>query len=295
MQMEERFIETNGVKLHVVLDGPQDGPPLILLHGFPEFWYGWHKQIPSLAAAGLRVIVPDQRGYNLSDKPPHIADYNLNNLAADVVGLAKTLGYEQFFLAGHDWGAAVAWWTATVYPQHVKKLAILNVPYPTAMARAVRKGNLRQLLKSWYIFAFQMPWFPEWSATRGHAAFMARMVRSSGLPTTFSDDDMKRYREAWTRPNAMRSMMHWYRAMFRHPPNAIGQAGDIARAKRKLPMPVLILWGERDQFLDKALIEPSLAHCADGRAITFPNATHWLQHDEAEAVSHHLIVFFAEP
>lgn len=216
--MEERFIETHGVKLHVVLDGPQDGPPLILLHGFPEFWYGWHKQIPSLAAAGLRVIVPDQRGYNLSDKPPHIADYNLNNLAADVVGLAKTLGYEQFFLAGHDWGAAVAWWTATVYPQHVKKLAILNVPYPTAMARAVRKGNLRQLLKSWYIFAFQVPWLPEWSATRGHAAFMARMVRSSGLPTTFSDDDMKRYREAWTRPNAMRSMMHWYRAMFRHPP-----------------------------------------------------------------------------
>ncbi len=100
--MDHHYIETNGICLHVVQDGPEDGPLVILLHGFPEFWYGWRQQIPFLANAGYRVWAPDQRGYNLSDKPRGIAAYNLDELAADVAGLIETSGREQAILVGHD-------------------------------------------------------------------------------------------------------------------------------------------------------------------------------------------------
>jgi len=160
--LEQRFIETNGVRLNVLQDGPQDGPLAILLHGFPEFSDGWRRQIPFLAAAGYRVWAPDQRGYALSDKPDGIAAYALDELAADVVGLMDAAGRERAFLVGHDWGAAVAWWVAQTQPQRVVRLVVINVPHPAVMLAHLR-GSLAQLLKSWYIFYFQLPWLPEWT------------------------------------------------------------------------------------------------------------------------------------
>ena len=110
--MSSQFIETNGIRLHVLQDGPDDGDLVILLHGFPEFSYGWRKQIPALSQAGYRVWAPDQRGYNLSDKPDGIVAYDLDTLAADIVGLIDAAGVDKAFIVGHDWGAAVAWWLA---------------------------------------------------------------------------------------------------------------------------------------------------------------------------------------
>ncbi len=159
-EAEATFIHTNGVRLHVVQHGPVDGPLVILLHGFPEFWYGWRKQIPALAAAGYRVWAPDQRGYNLSDKPTGIDAYTLDQLVADVIGLIDAAGCDKVYLVGHDWGAAVAWWMALKYPQRVIKLVVSNVPHPIVMNRTVRR-NFDQLRKSWYIFFFQIPWLPE--------------------------------------------------------------------------------------------------------------------------------------
>ncbi len=109
MELEHSTIETNGIKLHVVQAGPQSGVPVVLLHGFPEFWYGWRKQIPALVEAGCRVIVPDQRGYNLSDKPKGVKNYDVFTLVEDIIGLIDALGYEKVNLVGHDWGAVVAW------------------------------------------------------------------------------------------------------------------------------------------------------------------------------------------
>ncbi|MHB8503274.1 MAG: alpha/beta fold hydrolase, partial [Candidatus Acidiferrales bacterium] len=148
------------IELHAVVAGPPAGSVVLLLHGFPEFWYSWHKQIDPLAAAGFRVIVPDQRGYNKSSKPRGAASYKLSDLTSDVLAIADQLGQQRIFLVGHDWGAAVAWSVALLHPRRVAKLAILNVPHPSVMLRYL-KTNRRQLRRSWYMFFFQLPWLPE--------------------------------------------------------------------------------------------------------------------------------------
>ncbi|HOG12549.1 MAG TPA: alpha/beta hydrolase, partial [Smithellaceae bacterium] len=144
MDLRERCIETNGIKLHVMESGPSDGPMILFLHGFPEFWYAWRKQIGYFADRGCLVVAPDQRGYNASDKPAGVAAYNIDELAKDIIGLIDAYGRKQVFLVGHDWGASVSWWVALKYPSRVEKLAILNVPHPKVMARNLF-ANQRQM------------------------------------------------------------------------------------------------------------------------------------------------------
>jgi epoxide hydrolase 4 len=154
--IEKQFVRVGDINLHIVTAGDKDGEPVMLLHGFPEFWYGWRYQIPYLAEKGYCVIVPDQRGYNLSNKPDGISNYTIDILADDIRQLINTLGYDKVNLVGHDWGAAVAWWVATLYPEVIKKLVILNVPYPSVITDYLR-GNIKQVFKSWYIGFFRYP------------------------------------------------------------------------------------------------------------------------------------------
>ena len=196
--LHKEFIAVNGVKLHVVSAGPADGEPILMLHGFPEFWYGWRHQIDFLAQQGYRVIAPDQRGYNLSDKPRSASDYRISTLAQDIDALIGALGYEQVNLVGHDWGGAVAWWVATMFPQRLKKLIILNIPYPSVMKRAFQSGNFAQLRKSWYMFAFQVPWLPEALAAINDYRGVAKSIAGTGKPGTFSEADLDLYRAPWS-------------------------------------------------------------------------------------------------
>lgn len=285
--MEHQYIRTNGVTLHVVVDGDPNGEPILLLHGFPEFWGGWRKQIPYLVEKGYRVIVPDQRGYNLSDKPNRIEDYLIDVLAADVVGIMDALGYDRFHLVGHDWGAAVAWWTARTYYARLKSLTILNVPYPTVMLKEMRQGNWQQMLKSWYIGFFQIPALPEALLGGFNAQGLVNMMKASSNPTTFSEADLVEYREAWLKPDALRGMLSWYRALFRTDAKAAearARRDDLPKGKY-ISTPTQILWGEKDIALSKTTVPPSADICTDVRVEYFPNATHWLQHDEPNAVN----------
>src|SRR5262245_58570023 len=152
-----RFAVVNSVRLHYAEAG--EGPLVVLLHGFPEFWYSWRHQIKGLAAAGFRVIAPDLRGYNESDKPPGIASYRLELLTQDIVELIQHAGEKRAHVVGHDWGGGIAWWLAMQNPQVVERLVILNAPHPVAFFRELRRPA--QLLKSWYMFFFQLPWLPE--------------------------------------------------------------------------------------------------------------------------------------
>jgi pimeloyl-ACP methyl ester carboxylesterase len=283
--LESEFIHTGGARLHVVTAGPQDGPLVILLHGFPEFWYGWRHQIAPLAAAGFRVLVPDQRGYNTSDKPRELSAYTLDCLCDDVVGLIQSQGRQRCNLVGHDWGAAVAWWLASRSPERLQRVAILNVPHPVVMRKQLR-GNFAQLRKSWYMFFFQLPWLPEAMIGLRRYQNTLASLRKTSCPGSFSDQDLERYRQAWQQPGAMTTMINWYRAMLRRPPAKL--------ASVRVRVPTLILWGVKDPFLGEELLEPSLALCDNGRAVRFPNATHWLQHDEAAQVSEHLIHFLQQ-
>ena len=209
MQTETAYIETNGIKLHVVMAGPKDGQPVFLLHGFPEFWYGWRAQIEPLAKAGYRVIVPDQRGYNLSDKPKRIKAYSIDKLAGDILGLMDALDYKKVNLIGHDWGAVIAWALGIWYPERLHKLGILNVPHPAVMLNFLRRGDPEQLRRSWYIFAFQVPWLPEYFLRQNGWRNAVRVLRGSGKIHTFTNADIAEYKKAWSQPGAMNAMLNW--------------------------------------------------------------------------------------
>jgi epoxide hydrolase 4 len=283
--VKHEMVGTNGIKLHVAQTGPQDGPLVILLHGFPEFWYGWRHQIPALAEAGYWVWAPDQRGYNLSEKPQEISAYNLDELAKDIIGLIDAAGREKAFVIGHDWGAAVAWWVAIHYPERVEKLGILNVPHPSVMAKTLR-SQPRQLLKSWYIFFFQIPRLPEFLISRGHWQGAKQMMLSSSKPGSFSDEDLETYEEAWSQPQAFTSMINWYRAAMRN-------SRKMSRPSRII-VPTLMLWGVKDLALDRSMAQPSIDLCDDGRLVFFEQATHWVQHDEPDKVTKFLLDFLAK-
>ena len=248
----------SGVKIHAVCAGPPDGRPIFLLHGFPEFWYSWRHQMPALAGAGFRVIAPDQRGYNLSAKPAGISSYRIDRLSGDVAAIADRLGYKTFAVAGHDWGAAVAWWTAANYPERLSRLIILNVPHWQVMQESLRH-DLRQLLKSWYILYFQIPWLPERMSRAGNFRMMANALVQTSRKGTFSEEDLQCYRQSWSQPGAIQSMIHWYRAAARRIPDE----GVSAR----ISVPTLILWGLLDHFLEASMAEKSLSLCQQGRLV----------------------------
>lgn len=283
MNYEESYIETNGIRLHVIQAGPNSGPPVILLHGFPEFWYGWRHQIPALAEAGYRVIVPDQRGYNLSDKPRGVKAYGVYELVNDILGLIDALDYEKVNLVGHDWGAVVAWTLAILHPKRLHRLSILNVPHPAVMSAFLRRDP-EQVRRSWYVFSFQVPWLPErWLSTNGWRG-AERALRGSGKIHTFTNDDIKKYKEAWSQPSAMTSMINWYRAAFRYQKSIPKDPRVCVRT--------LMMWGMKDVALTYRMARPSMDYCDDGRLIFFEDATHWVQHDDAEEVNRLLIEFF---
>ncbi len=279
------MVETNGIKLHVAQAGPVDGPLVILLHGFPEFWYGWQRQIPFLAEQGFRVWAPDQRGYNLSDKPAGIDAYRLGTLSQDVIGLIDAAGRDTAYLVGHDWGAAVAWNTAISHRERIKKLAILNVPHLQVFTETLRH-NPRQMLKSWYMGFFQIPLLPEFLLTVGDAQGAAQMLIRSSHPRTFSDADLAEYVRAWKQPGAMTAMLNWYRA-------AVQRSPAIPDDPR-VHMPTLIIWGKQDVALTFEMAQKSSEFCDQGRLVSFPEATHWVQHDEPHQVNALLAEFFAE-
>jgi pimeloyl-ACP methyl ester carboxylesterase len=279
-----RFIPTNGIQLHVAQAGDPANPLIILLHGFPEFWYGWRNQIDALVEAGYHVWCPDQRGYNLSDKPHGIPAYQLHTLGADIVGLIDASGREKVYLVGHDWGAAIAWYVAIYHPERLHKLAILNVPHPQVSGRALRGGDLAQMLKSWYFGAFQIPFLPETLFTLGDANLAASMLFASSNPGTFTDSALREYVKAWKQPGAATGMINWYRAIVQHQPDL---SGDL-----RVHVPTHIIWGVNDVALNVNLAEESRQQCIEGELTLIDDATHWVQHDAAEQVNAILLSHF---
>jgi len=278
------YADLGEVRLHYVEAG--EGPLLVLLHGFPDFWYGWRFQIPALAGAGFRVVVPDMRGYNLSSRPEGVSAYAPAKLAGDVRDLIAERGGSPAFVAGHDWGAAVAWLTAIRHPEAVRRLAVLNVPHPRRMVEALRRPG-RQLLRSWYMFFFQLPWLPERFVAAGDWRGL-RQPFEDARPGAFTLADIARYQEAWSQPGAVTAMLNYYRAAMRRPPG-----GATGRSLAPVQAPTLIIWGERDRHLGAELAEPrpgDVPHLE--RVVRLPDASHWVQHDEPDRVSELLIDFF---
>lgn len=279
MTIQFEYLSTNNIQLYTAMAGPIDGKPVFLLHGFPEAWFGWENQIVPLAEAGFRVIVPDQRGYNLSDKPLGVSNYKMDLLGDDILGLADQLGYEDFYLAGHDFGAMVSWSLALRVPQRIKRLVIANVPHP-AVFKTYLKSHPAQMLKSWYAIFFQLPKLPERFTRANNWQFLI-----SAMPDDLSKEEQNRYRQAWSQPGAITGMINWYRATF--------SSSSPARVENTIKPSTLIIWGKQDPHLSHQMAPLSLEYCQDGQLVMIDDATHWVQHDQAERVSQLIIKHFS--
>lgn len=279
-EITTRRILVGDLALHVATGGPDDGPPVILLHGFPDAHFGWTPQIHALAEAGFRVIAPDQRGYNQSDKPKGRAAYRADRLVGDVLGLADALNIDRFDLAGHDFGAMVGWHVAAYHPDRLRHLAILNVPHPAVMGEFLR-SNGEQRRRSWYIFFFQLPLLPELAVR----ALNWRMP-ANAMSDSLTDEDLDRYRAAWSQPGAITAMINWYRA------GALRNAS--ASPVGRITVPTLMIWGKRDPHLMWQMAPPSIALCDKGRLELIDDATHWVQWERPERVNRLLLGHFGD-
>jgi epoxide hydrolase 4 len=279
-RIEHGFLTVNGVRLHYVEAG--EGPLVVLLHGFPEFWYSWRRQIPALAAAGYRVVAPDLRGYNLSGKPAGVAAYGVRTLVEDVRALVSALGAERANIVGHDWGAGIAWVFAMLYPELLERLAVLNGPHPERFSSALRRP--RQLLKSWYMFFFKLPRLPEYALSRHDYALLFEVFDELPPWARLTDEERAAYRAAFEQPGALHAAINYYRAMMR--PNAVP---PLARIEAE----VLVLWGERDPYLGSELAVPSPEWVPRVRVEYTPTAGHFVHHARGSWVNERLIDFLA--
>ncbi len=281
--MRDGYADLGDVRLHYVEEG--DGPLVVLLHGFPEFWYSWRLQIPALAAAGFRVVAPDLRGYNLSSRPADVAAYSVDLLARDVCDLIAERGEDSAMVAGHDWGGVIAWALAATHPDAVQRLAILNAPHPQRYLRALPRPS--QLARSSYVFFFQLPRLPERVLTRQRFAALRFGFENDARLGAFSAADIERYVETWSRPGALTPMLNYYRAAVRRPPRP-------RVTSRPISCPTLVIWGDKDRYLDRSLADPLERFVpALSEVIHLPGASHWLQHDEPDEVNRLLVEFYS--
>ncbi|MGZ8260154.1 MAG: alpha/beta fold hydrolase [Caldimonas sp.] len=278
--VEHLQIAVAGQTLYAAAAGPEDGPLVVLLHGFPEISYGWRRQIGPLAAAGLRVVAPDQRGYGHSSKPEGREAYRIDVLAADVAALARGFGRERFSLVGHDWGGIVAWHLASQKDSPVERLAILNAPRLDGFARYLSRHPLQVLMSS-YVAGFQLPVLPELALRAGGYALLQSALEGNARPGTFSAEELAVYQRAWAMPGALTTMLNWYRAL----PLAPRRKAGRVRA------PTLVVWGDRDSALQAGLAEASAEACDEVEIVHLPEAGHWVQHEEAERVNALLLSF----
>jgi epoxide hydrolase 4 len=274
-----RKVDVGRLALHVVSAG--SGAAVLLLHGFPEFWYSWRHQMPALLQAGYRVLVPDLPGYNFSDKPRGVSAFRGQLLVEDIAGLVRSQANGKVRVVGHDWGGALAWALAGLHPELVERLVILNAPHPNLFGKALRRP--KQLARLWYMFFFQLPVLPERRMSKRSS--IARALRGSAkVKGAFTDEDVARYVEAFRRPGAATASIDYYRAAFR-------------RARQRLPRidaPTLVLWGEDDPVLGLDLLGGLEEHVPRRRIHRVRGAGHWVQNEKPDEVTRELLRFFRE-
>jgi len=274
-EWKHEYILSNGVKLHYVTSG--SGPLMLMLHGFPEFWYSWRHQIREFAR-DYQVVALDLRGYNNSDKPPQKSAYQIAELSKDVAGVIRGLGYQNSVLVGHDWGGSIAWNFAYAYPEMLSRLIVMNMPHPAKFSAGLRRRQ--QLLRSWYIFFFQLPLIPELRLQRSDYQAMVDVMRSSAIDkSAFTQADIEAFKQAAAKPGALRAMLNYYRNI------------NIILGQRNwgmLDIPTLMIWGERDIFLGQELTYGTEEYVRDLQIRYIPNCSHWVQQEQPLLVNQYM-------
>jgi pimeloyl-ACP methyl ester carboxylesterase len=271
--LAHHYATINGIRMHYVEAGA--GETVVFLHGFPEFWYSWRHQLGALAPK-YRVVAPDLRGYNETDAT---GPYDTDTLQQDVIALIHHLGEERVHVVAHDWGGAIAWLLAINHPGVVRTLSVCNLPHPELMRRGLRRP--RQLLRSWYIFFFQLPWLPERALAFGNYQRLAKALLNDCRPGTFTRDDIRAFLGAWRR-QGLGGGVNWYRAALRHP-------RSLPKPVPRVTAPTVLIWGEDDIALGKELTYGTEDFVEDLTIHYLPNTSHWVQQEEPEKVSEFIL------
>ena len=262
---EHGFADSDGVKIHYVTAG--EGPLVVMIHGFPDYWYTWREQIPTLAKS-FKVVAVDQRGYNKSDQPDGVDNYAMPKLVGDIAAVIRHFERDKVVVVGHDWGGMVAWSFALMHPELTDQLVILNLPHPNGLSRELA-NNPKQQEASAYARFFQQP-------------NAASTLNADGLATMVAGNDVRakeRYVEALGR-SSIEGMLNYYKANYPREPY------QEKKISQKVACPVLVIHGLKDV----ALLSSGLNNTwewveKDLTLVTLPNAGHWVQRDQSETVT----------
>ena len=282
--LRQRYLSVNGVRLHLLEAG--SGPLVILLHGFPENCYGWLGQIPALVKAGYRVVAPDLRGYNLSEKPKGLNAYRLDLLALDIEALIIALGEDSAHVVGHDWGGVIAWMVAMMFPERVRKLIIINAPHPTRYLQMLWRTT--QLLRSWYVFFFLCPYWPERIIRMNRFQRVRQLFMNDPIkPDVYSNAQIDGFIKGLSISNALTSGLNYYRA------GVLYGFKILSTHSRPIHMPTLVIWGEKDRYLDIRLIDQLNPLATSLTIQRFADASHWVMAEHPQRVSRAIISFLS--
>lgn len=276
-------VQGDGIELHVARAG--SGPPVILVHGFPEHWRCWRHQIAPLVAAGYSVWAPDLRGYNLSERPRQRSAYHLRHLVEDLVAVVRAAGPSPAHVVGHDWGGVIAWTFAGMHPHLLGKLVILNAPHVRIYLEKVRRPP--QMFRSWYVLFFQLPRIPEWALAFRNFRAVRKIFGDLAKPGAFSSEEIESNIAALSQPGALTAALNYYRANFR--------ADALSLASRsRVEGETLVIWGERDAALGIELLDGLDRVAPRARVHRIPGAGHWVQQEAPEEVNRALLDFLKE-
>lgn len=278
---KHEYITTNGIKLHYVTQG--NGPLMLMLHGFPEFWYSWRHQIPEFAK-DYQVVALDLRGYNDSDKPKQQSAYVMREFIQDIKGVIEELGYDKCILVGHDWGGAIAWSFAHTYPEMVERLIVMNIPHPAKFAEGL--CTPQQLIRSAYMFFFQLPWLPEALLQVSDYQAIETAFKSMAVDkSTFTQADLDAYKDAASKRGALTAALNYYRNVW--------QQGLLNHNWDVLEVPTLLIWGESDAALGKELTYGTDKYVRNLQIKYIPNCSHWVQQEKPQIVNQYMREFLA--
>jgi len=284
---EHKFVLLKDIKMHYVEAGDSSNPLMLFCHGFPECWYSWRHQIRHFSDR-FRTVAIDMRGYCETDKPHSISDYTMEKLVGDVKDVIETLGHEKCILVGHDWGGAVCSAFAQIYPEMLSHLILMNIPHAAAFKQHVEK-NPSQLLKSWYMFFFQLPTLPEIFLRSNDFSMIEEVFTQTAKGasrTPCSPEETEAYKFAMSQTRGATGPINYYRAALRYKPTY-----DI---NKKITVPTLRIWGEQDEYLESKMAELSGDYHTKHVLHYIPTGSHWVMLDEPEQVNNLIDSYLAE-
>jgi len=278
-EFKEKYIQINGIKIHTVIVG--EGEPIILLHGFPDFWFGWKKVMDRLKK-DFKLIAPDLKGFNLSDKPTDVKSYDLAILVDDIKNLASKLNLGKFNLAGHDWGGIIAWAFAEKYPELLHKLIILNAPHYKVFRKKIKEDQT-QRRASGYISQLIQPESDQLLKKNDYQMLKFAVFQNTRNKEAFSKEDKEKYLEAWAQPNALKTSVNYYRANRRY-----NEWSGIIK------VPTLVIFGMKDTYIKPLVLEGLSEYVNNLKIVKDAQSSHWIMHDNPELVVSSIREFLKE-